>query len=114
VFDANYICTLGIDFSSKVIRVEDTPCKLEIWDTAGQERYSGITTSYYRGAQGAMLVYDVTSRESFQHVENWAARVSKYGGTDLEMVLVGNKVRRHTQPSRYPWTDMQGRRVLSA
>ncbi len=74
-----------------MIRVDKSICKLEIWDTAGQERFSTITANYYRGAQGALLVYDVTEHTSFERVQAWYERARQLGGEDIEMVLVGNK-----------------------
>jgi len=91
IFLQNYTSTIGIDFNSRMIRVEKAICKLEIWDTAGQERFSTITANYYRGAQGALLVYDVGLRTSFEHVKQWFDRVKQLGGSDIETVLVGNK-----------------------
>eukprot|EP01041_Mallomonas_annulata_P000981 gene982-1919_t len=91
VFLQNYTSTIGIDFNSRMIRVDGAICKLEIWDTAGQERFSTITANYYRGAQGALLVYDVGLRDSFNHVRTWYERAKQLGGSDLETVLVGNK-----------------------
>jgi len=70
-FLTSYSSTIGIDFNSRMIRVDHSICKLEIWDTAGQERFSTITANYYRGAQGALLVYDVTRRDSFEQVQKW-------------------------------------------
>ena len=87
----NYTSTIGIDFSSKMIRVDRAICKLEIWDTAGQERFSTITANYYRGAQGALLVYDIGQEESFQHVRKWHERAVQLGGQDMECLLIGNK-----------------------
>lgn len=74
-----------------MIRVNGAICKLEIWDTAGQERFSTITANYYRGAQGALLVYDISVRETLDHVKNWHDRAKQLGGQDIEMILVGNK-----------------------
>jgi len=91
MFLQNYQSTIGIDFNSRLIRVDRAICKLEIWDTAGQERFSTITASYYRGAQGALLVYDVGLRSSFEHVQTWFDRAKQLGGSDLETVLIGNK-----------------------
>eukprot|EP00607_Mallomonas_marina_P011061 CAMPEP_0182423810 /NCGR_PEP_ID=MMETSP1167-20130531/9879_1 /TAXON_ID=2988 /ORGANISM="Mallomonas Sp, Strain CCMP3275" /LENGTH=515 /DNA_ID=CAMNT_0024603093 /DNA_START=62 /DNA_END=1606 /DNA_ORIENTATION=+ len=71
IFLDNYQSTIGIDFNTRLIRVERKICKLEMWDTAGQERFSTITANYYRGAQGALLVYDVSLRSSFEHVITW-------------------------------------------
>lgn len=96
-------CLLGIDFNSRMIRVGGSICKLEIWDTAGQERFSTITANYYRGAQGALLVYDIGGvlllrsltpvgrRESFDRVRAWYDRAKQLGGQDIEPVLIGNK-----------------------
>lgn len=91
-FLPNYQSTIGIDFNSRMIRVDNSICKLEIWDTAGQERFSTITANYYRGAQGALLVYDVTRRESYDHVKQWFDRAKQLGGEYLEAILVGNKI----------------------
>lgn len=91
VFMPNYTVTIGIDFNSRMIRVDRAICKLEIWDTAGQERFSTITANYYRSAQGALLVYDICSRASFEHVKAWYDRAKQLGGQDIEPILVGNK-----------------------
>eukprot|EP01038_Epipyxis_sp_PR26KG_P013598 gene13598-18252_t len=90
-FLSNYTSTIGIDFNSRMIRVDHAICKLEIWDTAGQERFSTITANYYRGAQGALLVYDVSREDSFDHVKSWYERAKQLGGEDMETILVGNK-----------------------
>lgn len=92
VFIPTFTSTIGIDFNSRMIRVDKAVCKLEIWDTAGQERFSTITANYYRGAQGALLVYDVDSKSSFEHVRQWYDRAKMLGGSDLECLLVGNKI----------------------
>lgn len=80
-----------MDFNSRMIRVDKSICKLEIWDTAGQERFSTITANYYRSAQGALLVYDISSRVSFEHVKSWYDRAKQLGGEDIEPILIGNK-----------------------
>lgn len=90
-FLTSYTSTIGIDFNSRMIRVENAICKLEIWDTAGQERFSTITANYYRGAQGALVVYDIGLRDSFQHAQVWFDRAKQLGGQDIEAILVGNK-----------------------
>lgn len=92
MFIPTFTATIGIDFNSKMIRVDKAVCKLEIWDTAGQERFSTITANYYRGAQGALLVYDVTSMSSFEKVKSWYDRAKMLGGSDLECILIGNKI----------------------
>ena len=91
VFLQSYTTTIGIDFNSKMIRVDKAICKLEIWDTAGQERFSTITANYYRGAQGALLVYDVGNRESFEKIQAWYDRAKQLGGENMETVMIGNK-----------------------
>lgn len=65
--------------------------KLQIWDTAGQERFRTITASYYRGAHGIIIVFDVTDRESFEHVRQWKGEVDRYAGENVNVLLVGNK-----------------------
>jgi small GTP-binding protein len=74
-----------------MIRVDGSICKLEIWDTAGQERFATITANYYRGAQGALVVYDVSVRESFVHAVTWFERARQLGGENLVALLIGNK-----------------------
>merc|ERR1712181_124796 len=84
--------TIGVDFKVKVIDNNGNKVKLAIWDTAGQERFRTLTPSYYRGAQGAILVYDISSRESFQKVEDWLNELETYSTNhDLIKMLVGNK-----------------------
>lgn len=68
-FTESYISTIGVDFRFRTVKIEDKTVKLQIWDTAGQERFRTITSAYYRGADGIIMVYDVTRRESFDHVQ---------------------------------------------
>ncbi len=72
-FSPTFITTIGIDFKIKNIDIDGTKIKLQIWDTAGQERFRTITTSYFRGAQGILLVYDVTDRDTFTALDKWVA-----------------------------------------
>ncbi|XP_071578948.1 ras-related protein Rab-8A-like isoform X3 [Temnothorax nylanderi] len=72
-----YISTIGIDFKQKIINLDGTPIKLQIWDTAGQERFRTLTTAYYRGAMGILLMYDVTSLESFNHLSYWLRNIQE-------------------------------------
>ncbi|CAI7721008.1 Ras-like protein ORAB-1 [Plasmodium vivax India VII] len=88
----SYISTIGVDFKIKTIEIEDKIIKLQIWDTAGQERFRTITSSYYRGAQGIIIVYDVTDRDSFNNVKNWIIEIEKYASEDVQKVLIGNKI----------------------
>lgn len=91
LFVSTTSATIGIDFNSRQIKVDGSVCKLEIWDTAGQERFSTITASYYRNAQGALLVYDVGLLESFTNIQKWVERARLLGGEFLEAIIVGNK-----------------------
>lgn len=83
--------TIGVEFGSKIIRVGGRTIKLQIWDTAGQERYRSVTRSYYRGAAGALIVYDVTNRDSYNHLINWLADARTLARADISIIAVGNK-----------------------
>ena len=74
-FNTSFITTIGIDFKIRTVEIDNKRCKLQIWDTAGQERFRTITTAYYRGAMGILLVYDITDEQSFANIRNWCARV---------------------------------------
>ncbi|KAF5323709.1 hypothetical protein D9619_012937 [Psilocybe cf. subviscida] len=93
-FLANPDPTLGVEFGSKLITLpeENKVVKLQCWDTAGQESFRAITRSYYRGAAGCLLVYDVTSRKSFANVKNWLADVREHADPHVSCILVGNKI----------------------
>jgi len=84
--------TIGVEFGSKIVEVGGQYVKLQIWDTAGQERFRSVTRSYYRGAAGAILVYDVTSRESYNHVSSWLEDARALANPNIAIVLVGNKI----------------------
>lgn len=90
-FTDSYISTIGVDFRFRTITIDDKTVKLQIWDTAGQERFRTITSAYYRGADGIIMVYDVTSLESFDHVEEWLSEVDRYANESTSKLLVGNK-----------------------
>merc|ERR1712000_617718 len=77
--------------SIKTLKIGDKTIKLQIWDTAGQERFRTITSSYYRGAQGIILVYDCTDPESFQNVKQWMGEIDRYACENVNKLLVGNK-----------------------
>ncbi|XP_049770437.1 ras-related protein Rab-8A-like [Schistocerca cancellata] len=80
-----------LDFKQKIINLDGTPIKLQIWDTAGQERFRTLTTAYYRGAMGILLMYDVTSMESFNHLSYWLRNIQENASPDVVKVLAGNK-----------------------
>ena len=85
--------TIGVEFATKTVQIDDNRLvKAQIWDTAGQERYRSIASSYYRGAVGALLVYDITDRDSFNHVPMWLKEVEENAEKDCLIMLVGNKM----------------------
>ena len=87
-----YVSTIGVDFKIKTITMDGKVIKLQIWDTAGQERFRTITSTYYRGAQGIMLVYDVTDSTSFNNIRTWIKEIDKYSEADVPKILIGNKI----------------------
>ncbi|EFO91546.1 hypothetical protein GCK72_006107 [Caenorhabditis remanei] len=100
-FTSAFVSTVGIDFKVKTVFRGDKRVKLQIWDTAGQERYRTITTAYYRGAMGFILMYDITNEESFNSVQDWCTQIKTYSWENAQVVLVGNKC------------DMDSERVVS-
>ncbi|KAK3431304.1 ras-related protein RABA1f [Eucalyptus grandis] len=83
--------TIGVEFGTRCIRVDDKVVKAQIWDTAGQERYRAITSAYYRGAVGALLVYDITRHVTFENVERWLKELRDHTEANIVIMLVGNK-----------------------
>ncbi|KAJ7900314.1 ras family-domain-containing protein [Mycena olivaceomarginata] len=83
--------TIGVEFSSRTVKLGEKRIKLQLWDTAGQERFRSVTRSYYRGAAGALLVYDITNRDSFTNLSRWLADARALASPHLVCVLVGNK-----------------------
>jgi len=100
-FTSAFVSTVGIDFKVKTVFRQDKRVKLQIWDTAGQERYRTITTAYYRGAMGFILMYDITNEESFNSVQDWCTQIKTYSWDNAQVILVGNKC------------DMEDERVVS-
>ena len=90
-FDTNSKATIGVEFVYKTLKINKEIIKVEVWDTAGVERYRSITSSYYKGANGAIIVYDLTDEESFKNVESWMNEVIKKGKQNMQFLLVGNK-----------------------
>lgn len=90
-FTTSFITTIGIDFKIKTIEIDGKRIKLQIWDTAGQERFRTITTAYYRGAMGILLVYDVTDEQSFQNIRNWIRNIEQHAADNVDKILIGNK-----------------------
>ncbi|XP_030839136.1 ras-related protein Rab-10 isoform X1 [Strongylocentrotus purpuratus] len=87
----DYQTTIGIDFKIKTVELNGKKIKLQIWDTAGQERFHTITTSYYRGAMGIMLVYDITQEKTFDNIAKWLRNIQEHANEDVEKMLLGNK-----------------------
>ncbi|XP_027205282.1 RAS oncogene family member Rab10 [Dermatophagoides pteronyssinus] len=100
-FQTTFISTIGIDFKIKTIDLKGKRIKLQIWDTAGQERFHTITTSYYRGAMGIMLVYDITNAKSFDNIAKWLRNIDEHASEDVEKMILGNKC------------DMTDKRIVS-
>lgn len=93
--------TIGVEFGARLIPIDNHQIKLQIWDTAGQESFRSITRSYYRDAAGALLVYDITRRESFNHLSRWLEEARQNGNPNMTIMLIGNK------------SDLEHRRAVS-
>ena len=83
--------TVGVEFMSKTFNVNKKIIKVELWDTAGQERYKAITAAYYKGAKGALIVYDVTNKISYDNVDKWCNELRIKGSKNINIVMIGNK-----------------------
>ena len=93
--------TIGVEFGARMITIDNRQIKLQIWDTAGQESFRSITRSYYRGAAGALLVYDITRRETFNHLTRWLEEARQNSNSNMAIMLIGNK------------SDLEHRRAVS-
>ena len=90
-FEETYEETIGVEFLNKTFKVNDKIIKIEIWDTAGSERFASITKNYYRGADGALIVYDITNKTTFDNVENWFNELKNACKEEAFIILIGNK-----------------------
>ena len=90
-FNKNSKATIGVEFIYKTLKINNEIFKIEIWDTAGQERYKSITSAYYKGAKGAIIVYDITSEQSFKNIEIWMHEVKGKALNNLQIMIIGNK-----------------------
>lgn len=90
-FDSGIKPTVGVEFSSKKILVNNVNIKLQIWDTAGQEKFRSVGKQYYKGAVGVMLVYDISKRKSFESIPSWVEEVRNHAAADVVIIIVGNK-----------------------
>jgi len=90
-FNQESKATIGVELSTRTIKIDDKIIKIHIWDTAGQEKFKSITAAYYKGAKGAMIVYDISKKESFNSVGKWYQEVQEFGDRNMSVVLIGNK-----------------------
>mmetsp|Transcript_129271 Transcript_129271/g.335188 ORF Transcript_129271/g.335188 Transcript_129271/m.335188 type:complete len:213 (-) Transcript_129271:525-1163(-) len=90
-FRADHDLTIGVEFGARLVTIEDKQIKLQIWDTAGQESFRSITRSYYRGASGALLVYDISRRDTFSHLTRWLEEARQNANANMAIMLIGNK-----------------------
>ena len=90
-FKMTHDLTIGVEFGTKIIPIDKARIKLQIWDTAGTESFKSITKGYYKGSIGAFLVYDITSKDSFDHVQSWYDELKEATNTQMMVCLVGNK-----------------------
>ena len=91
-FRQKHELTIGVEFGGKIIDINNKKIKIQIWDTAGQEAFQAITRSYYKGAIGALLVYDITRKDTFSHITKWLEVVKSYSAKKICIILIGNKI----------------------
>ena len=101
IWNDTFVPTIGVDFKIKTFDIDEKKIKMQIWDTAGQERFKNIIASYYRGAHGILLIYDVTDKDSFKNLSNWLIEIEKNANKNVLKVLIGNK------------TDLEDKRVVT-
>ena len=101
IWNDTFVPTIGVDFKIKTFDIDEKRIKMQIWDTAGQERFKNIIASYYWGAHGILLIYDVTDKDSFKNLSNWLIEIEKNSSKNVLKVLIGNK------------TDLEEKRVIS-
>ncbi|XP_057529086.1 ras-related protein Rab11D [Amaranthus tricolor] len=90
-FSLDSKATIGVEFQTRTLVIQHKSVKAQIWDTAGQERYRAVTSAYYRGAVGALLVYDITKRQTFEHIPRWLDELRGHADKNIVIMLVGNK-----------------------
>ena len=101
IWNDTFVPTIGVDFKIKTFDIDGKKIKMQIWDTAGQERFKNIISSYYRGAHGILLIYDVTDKDSFRNLSNWLIEIEKNANKNVLKIVIGNK------------TDLENKRVIS-
>uniref|UniRef100_A0A2P2JMU2 Ras-related protein Rab11D n=1 Tax=Rhizophora mucronata TaxID=61149 RepID=A0A2P2JMU2_RHIMU len=90
-FNLDSKATIGVEFQTRTLVIQHKSVKAQIWDTAGQERYRAVTSAYYRGAVGAMMVYDITKRQTFEHIPRWLEELRGHADKNIVIILIGNK-----------------------
>jgi len=90
-FHPHHDLTIGVEFGTRTVEIDNQQVKLQVWDTAGQESFRSITRAYYRGTAVCLLVYDVCRRETFNHLQTWLEEVHRHSNPTVEIVLIGNK-----------------------
>ncbi|KAF3778605.1 Ras-related protein [Nymphaea thermarum] len=90
-FNQNSKATIGVEFQTQSMEIEGREVKAQIWDTAGQERFRAVTSAYYRGAVGALIVYDITRRSTFENIDRWLEELKTHSDVTMAKLLVGNK-----------------------
>ena len=90
-FEQNSKATVGVEFGTKNVKINNKKIKIQIWDTAGQERYRSITSAYYKGAKGAFIVYDITRKNTFDNLDKWITDLKSNGDKNISIVIIGNK-----------------------
>ena len=101
VWNESFVPTIGVDFKVKTVDIGEKKVKMQIWDTAGQERFRNVVATYFRGSNGILLIYDITSRDSFKNLESWLIEIEKYASENVLKILIGNK------------NDLESQRVIS-
>ena len=91
IWNEVFVPTIGVDFKVKSLLVDNKRVKMQIWDTAGQERFRNVISSYFKGAHGILLIYDITARDSFKELENWLGEVERNATPQVLKILIGNK-----------------------
>ena len=91
IWEDSFVPTIGVDFKVKTLSIEDKKIKLQIWDTAGQERFRTIISSYYKGAHGILLIFDLTDIETFKSLNNWLIEIERNANKNVIKILIGNK-----------------------
>ena len=91
VWNEGFVPTIGVDFKVKTLEINNKKIKMQIWDTAGQERFRTVVSTYFKGAHGILLIYDVTNKDSFKNLENWLIEIEKNSSDKVLKILLGNK-----------------------